>query len=393
MKKLFTIIIIIYPILNMYATPISSISISDLFLLLWVAVNIIVSLKNKVYGIKSLSVPFFILSIYMLVQLLILLLIKDDEYANWILLPTIRLIFYFSVIAFYMKENFIPEFGLRLFKYVALFASFFIIGQKIFLEVFNIYIPGTVSFLPVMSESIIDYNNSMYEDGNNRLRSIFKEPSHFAIYVGLYFAISVINMKNSWIKVNIPLLIGLLISASTTAIAIILITLIMFFIKNLKKLNSKKILYIIIFFILLIIGMSIYVKTESFNTFYNRTFVSKWAIEGRFSEYETVFKNIDSTLELFFGNGIYRVDYYIPSVPRIFYYFGIIGTIYFIWITIFGLIKLKNESKTALIILIALSFASELLFGQFVLLYMAIITMNKNRGENRNGIKCSLFKR
>lgn len=392
MKKLFTIIIVMYPILNMYATPIASVSVSDLLLLFWVGLSLIISIKRKMYNIKSTVVPFFILLIYMIIQLLILIMIKDNEYSHEIFLPTIRLLFYFFVIAFYTKENFIPELGLKIFKYAALFASFFIIGQKILLDVFKIYIPGTLKFLPLMNDSIYDYNAGMYDGKNYRLRSVFKEPSYFAIYVGLYFAISVINMKNSWIKVNIPLLVGLLISASTTAIAIIALTIILFFMKILNKLNNKNTLYIIIFIIFLIIGICMYIKTKSFNTFYERTFVNKNAVDGRFGNYKEIFTNKDSILEIVFGNGIHKVDYYIPTIPRIFYYFGITGMIYFICIAGLGLIKLKNESRTTLIVLIALSFASELLFGQFILLYMAFIAMNRKEKEyEMNEFKYSLL--
>ena len=143
-----------------------------------------------------------------------------------------------------------------------------------------------------------------------------------------------------------------------------------YFIKNLKSFSKNTIIKIISFTIILGIIIPIYMQTDEFKIFYQRTFETKSATEGRIGNYDVVFGSEIDSNALIFGRGILKIEDYIPSFPRIFYYYGIIGMTMFVIISIRNFIMLKSIQWVTWLILFILMFPTEMFFGNFILLYI-----------------------
>ncbi len=384
-KKLFTFIIVIFPILGAYITPIPSITISDMLLLAIIPFIIIEMFKDR-KKIK-LNMGMGIIFLYTLIQLLVITIFCDSEYVDKLLLPTVRLIVYFGIIALFSKSYFDIELGKRLLKIFAMFATYFLIIQVIFFYIFHIYIPGNIPGLqePKVMEL---YNNAMENATSGRLRSIFLEPSAYAMYVALALGIELFKEEKNDKKAILILTLGLLLSASSTGVIMVAIMYIIYIFKNLSKLSKKAVRRLIALFFIAIVILTIFMQTQAFKIFYNRTFVDKGAVKGRFGSYGVVLEGLNN-INLVFGRGIFKMNIYIPTIPRIFLYYGIIGAIFFIAVSIRNFIKLKGIQWIVWLILFVLMFPTEIFFGKYVLLYIPF--MNEIKGENEYETKHSLL--
>lgn len=376
-KKIYTILIIIYPILSVYMTPILTFSVADILLLLLLPFIFIDLIKEKKVKV---SIVMFGVLVYIILQLLIESLIQEDIKSQF--LSTLRIILYYFSLALFTKNEFLKDYGVELYKKVAVFVSAFLILQ-IILSNFGIYIQGTIPGLPV-TEAIKEYNDTLKIGNVSRFRSLFNEPSHFAIYVLLAFGFELLGNKESKNKTNLLILgISLLLSASSTAIITEIIIILLYILKNFKKISKKNIKNILLVIIMIILLFPIYSKTTYFKVFMERTIESDNAIEGRFGNYGIVLKDLNYK-NFIFGRGILKIDSYIPAFPRIFFYFGIIGMIFFSFISVRNFTMLKETKLITWIIMFILIFPTEFVFGQFILLYGSFLLYDKEYIDRRD---------
>lgn len=380
---LFTLTIILYPILGAYASPISTLSVGDIVEIVLIPFMIMVYIKNKVKIKELINIPFSILAIYTVLQILISMLILNNEFSYY--LSAVRMLFYYIILAMFTKYFFDKNKALKIYRFTALFAAIFCIIQVVSLKLFGIFIQGTIPGLPLRTEYLTNYNINMVNGGinasYNRPRSIFTEPSHFAIYVSLYLAIILLNNSEKKRRDILITTVSLLLSGSGTAIILCAIIYVIYFFKNLKKMSKKFIIAIIICSLAGVIMAPIYVKTESFQVFYSRTFVKGDSVEGRFGNYNIVFNGDKTLKEMLFGNGIVKTDEYMTSIPAIYYYFGIIGILYYSIIILYCFKKLKGNALIAWTILFLLAFEAEILFHARLLIFVAFIIGNDKREE------------
>ena len=378
-KKIFTFLMVVYPIINVYGTQIESIGIGDLLLIIIIPFIIMDLFSRKNENKIKLNIQMGILFLYTLLQLLIIIAFCNQQYSNKIILPTIRLLVYFAIITFFAKTYFDIDLGLKILKKVALFATIFLFIQIIFFYIFSIYIPGTIPGLRA-SEAIMEYNTIMQTQTTGRLRSIFMEPAHYAMYVSLALGIELIGKEEKDKKAIFILTLGLLMSASSTAIIMVAILYAIYIWKNFKKSSREGIKRLLGLFFIIIIAFPIFMKTFAYEIFYKRTFNDEnSSIDGRFGNYDLVLEDVNN-INLFFGRGILKIsDNYIPTLPRIFYYYGLFGVIFFIAITIKNLITLKGVAWIAWLILLILMFPTEIFFSHYILLYIPF--MNKKEME------------
>lgn len=369
MKKLFTFIIIISPLLAVYVSPFLTFTLADMALFLITPLIIVDTIHKKKLSFIN---QFLIIVLYMVLQLLFLGLIETDLFSK-VLMPTARLIFYYTIIAIFLKNYFDTEYGFKIYKKIAVFASLFLILQFVVLHLTGKYIPG---YLPFLNVPDIIRNHAATITTAGRVRSLFREPSHYAIYCALYLAIDLISINK---KINISIIIvtmAMLLSASSTAIFMVAIIYAMFIYHNYKAFLSKYFFHIIAISIIIVPIIYIYTHSVSFEIFVNRTFETDQAA-GRFSNYDLIFKDETKTLpQKIFGESILKIEDYIPSIPRIYLYFGIIGILYFIVITFKNLFKTQGVNKLATIITIILMFPTEFTFGINMLLYAPFIYLD-----------------
>lgn len=375
LKKIFTYIVILAPLLSIYQTPITTLHLADIALIILVPFLIFDFLKKG--KVKNFLIfQFLLISLYMFFQLMILGIFSSPEQFQKILTPTLRILFYYTIISVFFKSYFDTKIGLNFFKKVVLFSSIFLIVQFVLLQFTGIYIPGFLK-IPGLTISQGLQIHAQTINALGRVRSVFAEPADFATYCALYLAIDLLAVNK---KINSNVLIitlALILSSSSTAILLVAIIYSIYFIINFKNLFLKYSMKFIVLLLVSIIAVFIYTKTDDYQAFVTRTFTDGYATEGRFGNYGLIFNsNRKNMIETIFGEGIVKIDDYIPAFPRIYLYFGCIGILYYFIIMIKNFLKFRGINRISTLLTFILVFPTEFVFGEFILLYAPFIYLD-----------------
>jgi hypothetical protein len=383
LKKIYTIVLVAFPLLYIYASPISALSFGDLVLIFLDIIIIFKIIKErKSIKISKLSIIFLMFSV---IQFLLLIAFFGDDYYK-VIMPTLRIVLYISSVGFFGKNYIDIEFAKKVLIICTFISSLYLLLQLFILKCFHFYLPGTLSNLPKYDENLLIYENNMRANWqySYRVRSLFLEPSHYAIYASLGLIVLInykkFKYKNLFMAI---IIISMILSGSSTAILMIPLIIFIHLILNFKTLVEKKLSKIILIAFIGLIGLCIYMNTDNYQKFYDRTFGSGGATTNRIENYSFIFNNNDESNDFkIFGHGIYKISEYIPSVPRIYYYYGYVGFILLIIILFYYLIRGSNYQRSILLGLCILCFASELLFSHFMLPYLTLLIENRNNAKN-----------
>ena len=102
----------------------------------------------------------------------------------------LRVIRYFVVLIFvffFAKDYFDPVLGLKLYKYLVVFASLFLLGQVICANSLHYMLKGYISWLPLRSDELA------YVNGLKRFYSIFEEPGYYGMFASGYMCIALFS--------------------------------------------------------------------------------------------------------------------------------------------------------------------------------------------------------
>ncbi len=382
-KKIFTFLIVIFPLLSIYQSGISTLTIADIFLISLFPFFLAKLFKTR----KTIKISFVLLSITFLIciQMMIFMILGKIDTSS--IFTTLRLLLYYFTLAIFTKELFLIIDGIKYYKIISLISSILYIVQFFLLKVGDFFLPGTIPFLKteVDEYNLIMKNHLWTSSAYARPRSFFGEPSHFAVYVSLCLAILLIReKKRNWKLIGI-LTFAMLLSGSGMAIILCAIIYFTILIKSILfgRLTLKKILLVILCLSIFIPIFGSYTTTESFSIFYNRTFIEKDSTEGRFGNFKEAFSLDKDFDEILFGEGVYKISdiegqKYITSIPRVYTYFGIIGFLIFINMTIYLFIRKKKLNLIAWSMLFIISFASEILFHNLSFVFIPYIIKEDN---------------
>lgn len=393
LNKLFTTLLVVLPVLSLYSIPDTKILIFELIIALLYPFMLYFILKTNEKINKIFYYPLIVPLSYIILQLAFLIVIKDFNYINSILLRTFHNVFYLLTAIVFIRQYFDKKFGIKVLKITAVFASVYIIIQSILINTAGFYLPGTLPFF----ETVVDeFNETIMDSGFEiRPRSIFSEPSAFGTFISLYLIIDLFSGEKTKFVDYIPNIIasiGLLLSRSTTSYLLGFTIWVLWSLNIFSKLQLRKIGIVLLFSIIVIpfILFNI-IQTESFNVFIRHTFENgEWGsgVIGRIGNYSDAFSTEWlSDNEILFGRGMQPQNYYIPGIPRLFYYFGIAGIL--IWAcTYLYIFFVSNWSQRRILLLtIISSFFGDLLFGINYLIYFPfIVTLEKKlikKDENR----------
>lgn len=382
LRKIFTIEVVLFPILYVY-NFFKTISVADFILLCLIPCLIIDTIANKKK--LKINIPIFFISTLMVIQLFIYYIVGISS--SDAVLTSLRIIIYYLVCSLFIGRYFDFNFGYSSFKYVTLIAAIFGLLQYFSFNFLGFYIQGTI---PGLSTQIDSYNQMMNAGlwtsyAIARPRSFFLEPSHFSVYAILGLLFYLYENKKSDVYKIIIIVISILLSGSGMGIILLFILLIIFSIKrfkDLKKIGQKK--FILLLFLLGVIFMMspFYTKTEAFQTFFVRTFVEKDSTTGRFGNFTEAFNTNKDIFKIIFGEGMYKIadipgQKYITSIPRIYTYFGVIGLFIFLILVVWNFLNLKGINFYTWLILFSISFASEILFHSLVIVFIPFIILNE----------------
>ena len=368
LSKIYTILIVIYVPLSIYSTGINGISIADLLLLILSVMLIIDTIRKKKLKI---FIPFFVFSIYLIINLFFL----DMNIEN--ILKTCRFLYYLLVVSIFSSKYFNFELGIKVYKYVSIFAVFYIIIQFTLMKTIGYYLPGYIPFLKINRTELVEFSSSIYSKAQLRVRSIFTEPSQFAEYVAVCLACILLikNNEKNKLPVAIFLTLGLIISTSSTGIILAAVVWTIYFFSKLKtKITKKK----LILFLTILIIAAIYLKNSSaFSTFIERINTG-YSQDNRFNGYELILNEVSSNnINILFGAGMNSYDEYLAGWARMIYYFGIIGTLIYI-VSLLILINKNKETRIIGLIALLMGTTSAALLGDKSLLLLSIIIALRN---------------
>ncbi|SHN11337.1 hypothetical protein [Halanaerobium congolense] len=393
-RKIFTFVMVTSPILFIYESPFigSPFTLLDFFLFFLffiILVDIILNKKNK----QIIYIPVTLYFIYIFIQVLVYLTFVN--HFNMLFFSTFRYLFYLFFVCFLFKKYIIPKYAYKVFKFISISGTLFIISQYIFGEFFGIYISGYIPWFELMNDNLNNvsiYNQSLISKGMSwRPRSFFLEPGQYSQFVSFYlgfYLFSLISLNKKKNKIKFPILCVLLISAglfiskSSTGIIMLIIILTIFSIYYLYS-EGLKYKHMFIIFLLTPILVLFVINTESYEVFVNRTFVADGffgpAFEGRFGYIKNAIVMRDNSLiEVIFGSGMTNIDGWTPGLFRVYYYFGLLGTFIFIFIFTYLFLKANNLGKLMIVLWIILSVGGDLIFGPNILSFILLFIYEKN---------------
>lgn len=349
---------VLNPILAMYGF--GTISLFDIFLLLFLPVGLLtrLSVEDKVYVKAYYSL--FIFSI------LLSALFNISEITDTYLRSLRLLLYLFSLFLF--STRFDIYYGKTLLKYLAFLSSIYLIYQYLAYHYLGFYPKGFVQIpgIEILRQELIDHAQTPSGKLWFRPRSIFGEPSQFAIVVGLYLCIEQ-NIK--FVRL-LFLIFALFLSGSGLGFAVIL--LVLFFKASIRLRTYLFITAIIAFFLLSI-------DSPIFNDLIKRG--------GRrlimFSELSLLMSPVD----MIFGKSTVGPDDFSMwpnGMVLNFYYFGMIGLL--MWF-LFLLNRLRemyvHNRNSTLFFFLMLVFSTELIVSQLLLFILPFIAIrNENSLDN-----------
>lgn len=386
-NKIITILLILFPIFSRYSSVTSLVSLSEMVSFLLLLYVFVTNYKNIKVDIRLL---FFVL--FIITNTLISVLRYDKDTTVQIIGTSIRLIYIYLTLNILGINYFDVEYGKKIILVVSVVLSIYAFVQYVFAMrgvILSTYIPG----LPIMTgtRELENIDEVLLEQMNYNLqfrpRSLLNEPAHLATYLISALVVS-LNYNTKLTKKNIIISILLSITclltrSSTAIIMMVIIWLLFIFGKNNIKNNIN---YISVLLIMLVIVVIITYARGGFdiiNYFINRTFGSGGSLTGivnstRFFQVKSAFVDFSFFPDIFIGKGMIRLNGYLPGFFRLIYNFGLIGFISYLYWLVKSANLDSSLKKSMFYIFIIMNIGTEILFGNFIFLYLPFILYSRN---------------
>lgn len=374
-KKIFSLLVILYPILNRYASFLPMMTLSETLLLIFL---IFIILKKKIHIQKI-----FITFVFYLSLLVIYYLLYGDrgETLQDNVGTILRVIFLYGALSLVGRGYLDGERSIKWLNTAAiLMVSYCILqwlGSKIGLNL-TTYIPG----LPIFSEDNVDaFLLKQQNDGTYRPRGLLNEPAHLSSYLFLPLAIDLFSKRKitSRIKKSAYITLGCFISMSSTGIIMCIIAWFVYIFFNNSKETKKYKKYAII---LILVSVLIIPNTEIWGKFMIRTFggdinnfnLSNTSRFGALNMLQLIFTD---NLNFIIGFGMARTPFYLSGFFRVLFCLGILG-IFIVFIQFVELYKNGNSlQKKLTLFYTGLNIGTEILLGNFAIYYLPFILADK----------------
>lgn len=388
-SKLYTALVILFPILSIYGK--NQIHLGVIFMLLTALINIILDKSVSLKWPKYFMLFFFFM---------FLTRILDAALFNFSSLFSFSLVSFTLFLGFSCRYFYL-DFGLKIYKIVVLFSSFFFFIQELMFLFLDYRMVGLVPFLPLnMAAEIATVDFIAWLSISTRSASIFLEPAHFSQYITPLLAFELFKNKGQYNFYTILISAVILFQGSGTGILIMALIWgiwILIYIKNITFLKKL----IILIFIIPIISFSVYIYLKSDfgkrmferNTEFNEISATSSgyvrAVRGfhLFSEFPTSNKylGMNSPIEIksFINqSSMYNLfqenDLLFSGIQSILIYGGFFGMFLFLIHFYYMFIKNSIEGKMVAFTFIGLSLISPIyLMGEMLLCYTIIYSLHR----------------
>lgn len=371
MKKLFTILIVMFPVLSVYSTPIYRVSVADFFLLV-IGIFIIIDFFYRRKKIYKRDMPIIVLMIYIFFTFIL------QFYSNTgvEIFSTLRYILYILILII-GRDYFNFNYGIKLLKYTTLTISVYVILQFLVFKLFNVTLPSFISLFPIMDNNFLEIQNSSYYLEFYRPTGIFLEPSHFAQFCVVYL----IYLTNSNVEKRkytqiIIIIFAILCSGSSIGFIVLILIFGMNFMKYfIRGISLKKFLISII--AILIVGIIIY-KVPYFSKIITRMQSETGEFNGAAVQYR--FKSLELLLNdgrdfsyKLIGLGRGSENVYYTGIFYILNAHGIIGVGLYVLMALFAWVKNIKFNSDLILVVFILSIGSEYIVNFGILFYMMFL--------------------
>lgn len=363
-RKIYALLIVMFPILSVYSSGINSLSIADFLLILvfifGISIFFLSEKKIRVENIVLLILSMYILAIFS---------IQYTEFADVSLFSTFRYLLYLLTIIF-LYEQFDILYALKVLRYLTVIVSIYIIIQFIFFKLFTIILPNYLSFLSIMDQNFLVENRNMYFLQFYRPTSIFLEPTHYVQFCLPYLFIILFDKERKNNIEAIIIVLGILVSGSSLGFIMILGFMFFKFIYwIIDGLSVKTFLVLLVF---LVLGVYLFNTVPYLTQIVDRMRAEDGSFRGAAVGYR--FNNINEIIKgnLFIGRGRGTEEGYLPAVFYIINAHGFIGLLLYILYFLVSSINKTKIGKAYLIIVCCLSIGSEYIINFGLLYYMLL---------------------
>lgn len=223
MKRIYTFLIVILPIIAVYKSPISGI---DLGTFAFISMSFFILLFSK--GRVQLIKPMLIFLIYIVFSTLISMQLQGELENILIILRTGKFVLLILLILHIgNKELFDIEFGLKVLKTVSIVSVLYLILQTIGYKFFNVLLPNGILSL-IIDEAYLNVDYVTEAKFLYRPSSFFIEPSSFSQYNLLYLSYSIFGLDNKKLLYNwrhaLYISVGILLTGSGQGILLVFAT-------------------------------------------------------------------------------------------------------------------------------------------------------------------------
>lgn len=386
LKKCFSLLIVFYPILNRYKSPFPIITLSEFLMVIFWIISLMERIRKRTgYLIAVELLPF---CIYLVLQGIFAAARYEKIIAENAVGTTVRLLFLYGSLLFLSRTYFRLKYGVRYIKVTATILAIYGILQTIFARI-GIYLTTYIPFLPVYADKTANSDVLILERATYgivyRCFSFLNEPAHLCTYLLLALGLELFLKDNDrQHKLRLILYISCcFISMSSTGIIVVIITLIIFFFSK-KGFTKEKIASFLLTGILFAFIGSVLLNTlDIWDVFMQKTFGGKnISLKGllsssRFNGIENVFSENSTGREIVFGKGLIDARSYLPGWPRVYYCLGIAGLLLILMMLIHLYRSGTFLQKKLNIIYIILNIGTEVLFGNFAVIYMPFLLAEK----------------
>lgn len=382
LKKLYTISVILSPLLMLYKSPVGFMDFGTFFIILTIILNIC-SLHNQL----NICFPneWILYILYIIVGTGIALLITFNYVVVIALIPRIakNILYVLILLTSYKNNIFDIALGKKLYKILVLISTFYIYVQtfaaKIMNTIFWGYIPGLVWKKSYVQDILLTDPRAF------RPSSFFYEPSHYFIFVFLALVLYMFEKKKCGIyKLFSAIFIsgGIVLSASSMGILFVALIWLYWIIWQLfsNRFGDRTELIFIVICFLGLITASLLLRipwiVNALTRVFDLGYTGGNAIIGRGMGYYEITQMPLANLIFGYGYGNVGNNYY-PSLVFNFLSMGIIGIVFtfYIYFKIYHRCQ-SGVPKLAFMIYIALCFYSEIFMSLYLLFFMSFF-MNK----------------
>ena len=401
LSKIFTVLVIIYPLTSVYATPIMSVSFGDALILVTLVPMVLDILIN---GRKLKVMPFWIYLAYALIITIFssaLFMFFSYTYSvSSAFNRVVRDAFFLITVVVFGQHYFNYRYAKKVLKYFTIVLGVFIISQSLIYSVAGIYIPGIIPQLTTTISGGItgaEYNSTFQNKaevyGYIRSSGFLAEPAIVGQVVSVTLLLELFNDES---KPNMMLCcfysLIMVLSFSTNSYVALIVCWGLWALYASRH-NRNSIINIIIFIIAIVVTIVILLKNENTASVFMRFFELKERTSG--SSVVRVLRGIAFFLNMpllyqFFGSGfgnfldfkdihgittIYEeTDEYMNTDAYILVSAGIIGFILFVATILISIKGNKIVSKMIFVLLLVFGLSSSIYSTpQFMIMMMFIL--------------------